>query len=405
MSDVTPTKRASLPLPAELLGLIFTFATAGYEIEDFIDLALVCKEFRDVLFTTPALWTNLSVVYGEKTPLGKLSTQLKTLFERSKNLPVQLSLHHDGPKLHSRMDLLTGFLVDELPPRVESLALSVSYEAVSFTLLELMGSNTDWMSDFLGMAGTKPFESLSTLRLHSHSGPLRIQPDTFQKGFPNLKRLDLRALDFYQTDPVEGLVVSNEWPTVDLTGLQKLNVLFPVMGSISSSTPTVLLPSILSQAPELQSLNVYLSPGPRTPPPPTLTHKQLGRLGLKGTLKGMICQLSTVILPGLRSLRLERFNSLNIIECSYGDGNLERSIASTIIKLAEASKCQLEDIVLVHIMLSEEEIEELVHSLLSLVSLTIVTRRWDYTIEVRRVLGPVNPDAGESDDLCFPFNF
>ncbi|KAG2014047.1 hypothetical protein CC2G_010896 [Coprinopsis cinerea AmutBmut pab1-1] len=360
-----------LSFPAEIFGLVFAFATAGCEIEDLVNLALVCTQFRDIIFVTPELWTDLIVTYTDKTDLSKLIDQLKTSLMRSGDLPVQLTLRCQSVDLPPKVELLTDFLLSGLVRRVEGLNLSAPLCNPADALLDVMVMGTDWLSEILGNAAndTKPFQNVKFLSLSFPGKPIRLRSKTFDKGFPNLKVLDLDCSPFYRWDTSGTFSMSSDWPCLQLRGLQKLTVKACISAVRSARTSP--LHTILLQGPDLQSLDLSVGPlyvrlGTLATTP--LIHETLSELTLKGRFEALARQLLTVVLPNLRSLRLEGKGSSDTCNTVI---HPDACIVTNVRILIRESGCELEDLVFVNTILTDDQLSDL-RSCLGLARVTVV---------------------------------
>lgn len=111
-------------LPTELLCEIFALATCEIgpyrEIQSILNVALVCRGWRDVVFSEPSLWRSFQVTIRIRYPnRGLRGEQPKTLFpgvqkwyRRARGLPLALRLHFGGHQIRDVtpiVDLVLSF--------------------------------------------------------------------------------------------------------------------------------------------------------------------------------------------------------------------------------------------------------------------------------------------------------
>ncbi|EAU81685.2 hypothetical protein CC1G_02701 [Coprinopsis cinerea okayama7 len=381
--------RRSLPLPVELLGVIFCLATAGCKIQDLTNLTRVCTDFRTILFATPLFWTDLLVVFTHNTDLRKLIAQLGKLFKRSQKQWVRLSLNYESDMPHHEINILNDFLLDTgFTFRLKGLSVRFSKSVDLGHLGTIIRSGrvadarrifNDWdfFTQFLEIAGAKdvkPFEDLEYLSLNVLDMAVRLQSQTFRRGFPNLKVLALNCSPRYGQDRLKTI----DWAGIDLKGLKALTIV-PFHDRDGLELSAYHLHTILSGAPDLESLNLSIPPQPSmtgAPPGPLIdkviiVHESLTELVLSGGIEDMARLLSNLALPKLRSLRLEGANS------DHGSRRLARRVLGTGIlskveKLVRDSGCALKELMIdFQITWAEEQLAELRALLPAMARLTL----------------------------------
>ncbi|KAI0648226.1 hypothetical protein C8Q79DRAFT_954424 [Trametes meyenii] len=121
LNDTRPVNR----LPPELLRMVFTYALVEKHDSNghLIWITHVCKHWRAVALNAPALWTHFSTS-TLKHPIGS-----RTFFERSKPLPVYMSLDISHP---SAMDIFPLVILKISRIRVLELFLGdgIHFEAI-----------------------------------------------------------------------------------------------------------------------------------------------------------------------------------------------------------------------------------------------------------------------------------
>ncbi|KAK1227526.1 hypothetical protein PQX77_009433, partial [Marasmius sp. AFHP31] len=85
-------------VPSEILSIIFTFSCernvlSGSALPSALRLSMVCGRWRDIIFSSPHLWSNVEIDFGAWTKGSDVMTQLSELYlTRSQNSPLRLFL-------------------------------------------------------------------------------------------------------------------------------------------------------------------------------------------------------------------------------------------------------------------------------------------------------------------------
>ncbi|KAK7045439.1 hypothetical protein VNI00_007692 [Paramarasmius palmivorus] len=103
-------------IPAEILALVLTFAAEfnvfgppGLSRSDALTLSAVCSLWRRLAFSTPGVWTRISVVVSIPFPMPPTLLALHYHLELSKDAPLELDVdwtRHGGSNVHPLLTLL-----------------------------------------------------------------------------------------------------------------------------------------------------------------------------------------------------------------------------------------------------------------------------------------------------------
>ncbi|KAJ7161992.1 hypothetical protein C8R43DRAFT_919847 [Mycena crocata] len=131
-----------LNLPNEIVSEFFIHVLPPYPSRPLIDgllsptvLGHVCRRWRDIAFSTPALWRAISVSLGEPRLDDKLFRTLETWLSRSESLPLSLSLSYDSNLEEDTVQRFLGLIIRHCP-RLQYLELSTPIRDPDIALLQ-----------------------------------------------------------------------------------------------------------------------------------------------------------------------------------------------------------------------------------------------------------------------------
>lgn len=152
-------------LPPEILTLVLTFR---HSERDLIVATAICRHWRRTLVSTPNLWNN--VVCPKTASVHTIVPRLRTYFERSRSVPVNI-------QIHARASRLLSPHID----RISGLSMFV---------------DNRWDIDKIAESLSKPAPLLETVNFWaSYQGPRGlVLPPFFQPLLYSTKTLDLRYI-------------------------------------------------------------------------------------------------------------------------------------------------------------------------------------------------------------------
>ena len=206
-------------IPPEILALIPDFWEKGYHgrDEDLVALTHVCQAWREMFISRSSLWADLDCV-------GK--TRTRVYLERSKSLPIHLSLRADNhlPSHHPFFEIIPHVI-----GRLRSLLI--------VGLVEDLKGITDHIS-----CPAPLLEKLLICGDHYHKPHLRpmVPPALFGGDFSSLRSLCLEA-------------VRTELPWRNMVNLTSFKLHYMSLGGVSVEQ----LLNFFESAPRLRKVNIY----------------------------------------------------------------------------------------------------------------------------------------------------
>ncbi|KAG7091880.1 hypothetical protein E1B28_008281 [Marasmius oreades] len=263
-------------LPTEVLEKIFIHDARAVlcprVVPEVISLSMVCGRWREVICSTPSLWTNISLnverwsrsADDATDGITRLTYVLQLFLDRSRSAPLKLDLHMRSSVLAADP---TTKILDVLAPsmnRWRILDLNISPEIFEHPALQLLPQRLSslqhvTLSSSLSDRHVNLFNkcpSLTSLVLHETETPYRFQREwpgiktleisldassaTFVSSFlqvcPNLEKLSIWTSSTRQE--LESLIVISRLKSLDLTGYRLLS-LFQYFSLSNLSTMTL----------------------------------------------------------------------------------------------------------------------------------------------------------------------
>ncbi|KAL1755271.1 hypothetical protein FB107DRAFT_213854 [Schizophyllum commune] len=191
-------------LPAEIISLVFEFCCMGKGSVDLekeqcepLVLTSVCKFWRDIALSTPAIWATFNISEKDSTHTKAIAARLDMFLSRSGHLPLEHRVVFHAP--WDRSDIEQRFYL-------------LSQHSHRWTHLALKQSMNPYCSNFHRLKGL-PLTSLTTLE----GNALHLSDDSAKgvfDGLPNLRHVVL-SMGSTQDD----LVTIPHLPWAQLEGL------------------------------------------------------------------------------------------------------------------------------------------------------------------------------------------
>ncbi|KAI6108590.1 hypothetical protein EDD16DRAFT_69445 [Pisolithus croceorrhizus] len=199
-------------LPNELLAQIFLLLSHERE-----SLANVSRRWRAVIMDTPIIWSDINLRRYEGRP-----TLLKLHLERSRQIPLTVSLHDDQPELDvilHHVDRIRALRIFGGAPDILNRFASLTFPALEFLLVDLNSGFVDLLPSLYSRT-----PALKCLRLHGLREPLL--PADPATGHPSSST----PRNMY---PVESLTELSLRGAIDDWRLTANSIHFPVLESLA----------------------------------------------------------------------------------------------------------------------------------------------------------------------------
>lgn len=232
--------------------------------------SMVCRKWRAVAIGTPILWTSISLQVFEDQ-LGRQGEILRTIIERSKDLPLSLELAWPLPLVQHNSASINERLVRLFEQHFAPVLLPSIPRWRAFSLTS--------PGHFSGYILNRPMNALSSLSLSTLSGETVVLP----RHFPSLRSASFSS-------------VHHEMGVFPWSQLTKLNI-----------TGTLYLASvvqILELCPNVRESRVHIAHGPYHPIPSSLRHPRMRSFSFRHREPASVI-LAPFELPNLVNLQID----------------------------------------------------------------------------------------------------